>query len=125
MKVFCGTDIIEISRVKDSISSDTGDKFLERVYTQEEIEYCESKNKQKYQHYAARFSAKEAIFKAISSGLENKYAIEWTEIEIVNKDDGKPIVIIHNEVSEMIDCIDLSISHCKDYAIASAVAVFK
>ena len=65
MKVTCGTDIIEIERVKESIEN-TGDAFLRRVFTEKEIEYCESKNKQKYQHYAARFAAKEAVFKAIS-----------------------------------------------------------
>ena len=71
MKISCGTDIIEIKRIKESIE-DLGIKFLERVYTEKEIEYCESKKNQKYQHYAARFAAKEAIFKAISRKLNNK-----------------------------------------------------
>ena len=74
MKITCGTDIIEIERVKESIEN-LGEKFLERVYTKKEIEYCESKKKQKYQHYAARFAAKEALFKAISWKLEDKYEI--------------------------------------------------
>ena len=65
MKILCGTDIIEINRVKDSIKQ-VGDRFLQKVYTKNEIEYCESKKVQKYQHYAARFAAKEATFKAIS-----------------------------------------------------------
>ena len=58
MKIRTGTDIIEISRVKESIES-TNEKFCERVYTEKEREYCESKKMQKYQHYAVRFSAKE------------------------------------------------------------------
>ena len=64
MKISCGTDIIEIKRIKESIE-DLGIKFLERVYTEKEIEYCESKKNQKYQHNAARFAAKEDVFKAI------------------------------------------------------------
>ena len=61
MRIRTGTDIIEISRIKESIES-TNKKFCERVYTEKEREYCESKKMQKYQHYAARFSAKEAVF---------------------------------------------------------------
>ena len=84
MKITCGTDIIEIERVKESIEN-LGEKFLERVYTKKEIEYCESKKKQKYQHYAARFAAKEALFKAISWKLEDKYEICWKDIEIIER----------------------------------------
>ena len=66
MKIKSGVDIIEVSRIQKSIES-LGDKFLNKVYTKKEINYCESTNKMKYQHYAARFAAKEAVFKAISS----------------------------------------------------------
>ena len=62
MNITCGTDIIEIERIKESIEN-IGEKFLKRVFTDKEIEYCESKKVQKYQHYAARFAAKEATFK--------------------------------------------------------------
>ena len=65
MKITCGTDIIEVKRIKDAINK-KGDKFLNKIYTPFEIEYCNSKNSMKYQHFAARFAAKEAIFKAIS-----------------------------------------------------------
>ena len=64
MKVNCGIDIIEIDRIKESIEK-TGENFLNKVFTKKEIEYCESKKKQKYQHYAARFATKEAAFKAL------------------------------------------------------------
>ena len=76
MQISTGTDIIEIERIQESIDS-LGEKFLEKIYTKKEIQYCESKNKMKYQHYAARFAAKEAIFKAITKILENKYSIKW------------------------------------------------
>lgn len=125
MKIVCGTDIIEISRIKESILSDIGNRFCERVFTEKEIEYCESKKNQKYQHYAARFAAKEAVFKAISRSLENKFAIEWKQIEIQNEDSGRPFVIIHNDISNRIEQIDLSMSHCKEYATANAVVILK
>ena len=80
VKINCGTDIIEIGRIKDSIE-DMGERFLERVFTKKEIEYCESRRNQKYQHYAGRFAGKEAVFKAISPKLKDKYEISWKNIE--------------------------------------------
>ena len=123
MKIKCGTDIIEIDRIKESIES-LGDKFLNRVYTQKEIEYCESKKAQKYQHYAARVAAKEAIFKAISESLADKFELGWNDYEVSNDETGKPIVKITGLDLKNIE-IDLSISHCKQYAVATAVAIFK
>ena len=120
MKIRTGTDIIEIERVKQSIE-DTDGKFCDRVYTKKEIEYCESKKAQKYQHYAARFAAKEAVFKAISPLVENKYDISWKDIEILNDENGRPYVQIYNEKIKGIEGIDISMSHCKQYAIANVV----
>ena len=124
MKVKCGTDIIEIDRIKESIEN-LGERFLQKVFTQKEIEYCESKKAQKYQHYAARFAAKEAVFKAISESLEDKYSFGWCDFEILNNEAGKPIVKIIGIDLEKIEDIDLSISHCKQYAMATAVAIYK
>ena len=90
MKIKCGIDIIEISRIKESIENDTQEKFKNRVFTQREIEYCENKKKQKYQHYAARFATKEAAFKALSEKIPDKYAIEWKNIETFNDSNGRP-----------------------------------
>lgn len=119
MQIKTGIDIIEIERVKQSIEETDG-KFCERVYTEKEIEYCESKKIQKYQHYAARFAAKEAVLKAISQLLESKFDIGWKEIEILNDEDGRPYVNILKQGLN-IDNIDISISHCKTYAVASVV----
>ena len=119
MKIKTGVDIIEIERVKKSIEETEG-KFCERVFTQKEIEYCESKKAQKYQHYAARFAAKEAVFKAISFNLSNKYDIGWKDIEILNDDAGRPYVnILKTDIR--IGDIDISISHCKEYAVSSVI----
>lgn len=118
MKVTCGTDIIEIDRVKNSIER-MGTKFLNKVFTKKEIEYCESKKSQKYQHYAARFAAKEAAFKAISWKLNDKYEITWKDFEILNDEQGRPKINILGIDLKDIEDIDLSMSHCKQYAIAN------
>ena len=118
MKVTCGTDIIEIERVKHSIEQ-LGIKFLNRVFTEKEIEYCESKKSQKYQHYAARFAAKEAAFKAISWKINDKYEVCWKDFEILNDEQGRPRLNILGINLKDIEDIDLSMSHCKQYAIAN------
>lgn len=124
MKIKCGTDIIEIERIKESIESLDG-KFIKRVFTESEIKYCESKKTQRYQHYAARFAAKEAIFKAISDALEDKYAISWKDVEIVNDEKGRPQVNMIGAQLKEVEAIDISMSHCKQYATATAVAIYK
>ena len=121
MKVSCGTDIIEIKRIKSSIEN-IGDKFLQKIYTDEEIRYCESKKNMKFQHYAARFAAKEAIFKALSNRILENY--DWKDFEILNDESGKPNVNVKISISNLED-IDISISHCKEYAVATTIAIFK
>lgn len=120
MKITCGTDIIEIDRIKRAIDN-LGSKFLKRIFTEREIEYCESHKNQKYEHYAARFAAKEAVFKAIS---QKKDTLDWNKLEIVNLPNGKPKLNILEEIEGLED-IDISITHCKAYASASVVAVLK
>ena len=121
MNIRIGTDIIEISRIKKSIE-DTDNKFIERIYTNKEIEYCESRKSQKYQHYAVRFAGKEAVFKAISSMLKNKFEVDWKDIEILNNSSGRPYVnILKSKISDKIN-IDISLSHCKEYAVANVIA---
>lgn len=122
MNIWCGTDIIEIERIKESVD-EIGDKFIHKVFTDKEITYCESKKGQKYQHYAARFAAKEAIFKAVSEALEDKYSISWKNIEITKDGKLKPHVnFIGTDFPKKIT-VDISISHCKQYAVAMAVAM--
>ena len=124
MKIKCGVDIIEISRGKESIES-LGERFINRVFTEKEIEYCESKNAQKYQHYAARFAAKEATFKALSWKLEDKYAICWKDIEVVDDKQGRPSLNIIGMNLDDIENIDISLSHCKEYAVANVTVLTK
>ena len=117
--ITCGTDIIEIYRIKEAIE-DMDDKFIKRIYTQNEIDYCESKKNAKYQHYSARFAAKEAVFKAISKEVDNKFSISWCDIEILNCDSGRPYAKILNHDFPIKE-IDVSLSHCKEYAVANVV----
>ena len=124
MEFTCGTDIIEIDRIKESIET-LGERFLNRVYTKKEIEYCESKNAQKYEHYAVRFAAKEAAFKALSYNLENKYQVSWKDIEVVNEKQGRPTLNIKNIDMEKVESIDISLSHCRNYAIANVTVLIK
>lgn len=124
MKITCGTDIIEIDRVKKAIE-DNEDEFLNRVFTQTEIEYCEAKKNAKFQHYAARFASKEAVFKAIASAFDNKYALSWKDAEIENDEAGKPHVRFLKNKPEGMESIDISISHCKEYAVAYTVVMWK
>ena len=119
-----GTDIIEVSRIEKLIK-EKGDKFLNRIYTQNEINYCESKGSNKYQHYAGRFAAKEAVFKVLNGETDSGNSLTFKNIEILNKNDGAPYVNILDDI--MVDCfdqdVDISISHIKKYATATAVSV--
>lgn len=124
MKIKCGTDIVEIERIKDSIEK-LGDKFLNKIYTEEEIKYCESKGKQKYQHYAARFAVKEAAFKAVSESIKDKYSVCWKDFETINDKNGRPSLNILCINAKKIESIDVSISHCKQYATANVVVLYK
>ncbi len=124
MKIKCGVDIIEISRVKESIEN-LGGSFLNRVFTKKEIEYCESKGRSKYEHYAARFAVKEAVFKALSEMVDDKYSITWKDIETINDEQGRPKVEVLFIQGNKIENIDISISHCKEYAVANVVVLLK
>lgn len=124
MKIRTGIDIIEVNRIEKSIE-ELGESFTQRVYTEQEIKYCEGKNKNKYQHYAARFAAKEATFKAISTLLKDKYSVSWKNVETINDANGKPEINfasltkeVEKELSKIVS-IDISISHLKEYAVAS------
>lgn len=126
MKIFCGTDIIEIERIKQSIEDErTGKVFIERIFTPKEIEYCESKKGQKYQHYAARFAAKEAGFKALSEQIEDKYDIAWKDMEVINDEQGRPKLNLVGINLKNIENIDISISHCREYAVANVTVLAK
>ena len=125
MKVYCGTDIIEVERIKNAILNTP--KFKEKIFTSSEIAYADAKaDVTKYEHYAGRFAAKEAVYKSISAVFPH---VCLNEIEILNDKENlnRPLVVLHNaEISSGTEKmqIDVSISHIKDYAIAHAIATF-
>ena len=130
MKVTTGIDIIEVERIKEAIL-EVGDSFLNRIYTEKEIEYCNKSEVMKYQHFAARFAAKEAVFKAISEYIDGRKDAIWKDIEITNIESGKPEINVDklkeniNKTGDNVRLIniDVSISHIRDFAVASAVAL--
>lgn len=115
-----GNDIIEVSRIEKAIETH-GKRFLDRIFTQYEQEYCD-KRKERYRHYAGRFAAKEAVVKALGTGFREE--IVWSDIEIINDHYGKPEVnlsaTLRERFSEDVEVL-LSISHSKDYATAVAL----
>lgn len=111
-----GNDIVEIKRIEKAISNE---KFIKRVYTEKEIEIIEKKGN-KGASYAGRFSAKEAISKALGTGVRD---FNLTDIEILNDELGKPYVVLNNKLKDRMANmrIEISISHSKEYATAVAV----
>lgn len=124
MEIYTGIDIIEVSRIKDNIEG-FGEKFLNKIYTKKEIEYCESKGVNKVYSYAGKYAAKEAILKAISPLVDSKFNIGWKDLEILNDKSGRPFVNIYVENIDARLRVDVSISHIAETAVASAVAVIE
>lgn len=129
MKVYCGTDIIEVERIKKAIEKN--DRFKTNIFSKNEIEDIEKSNSEevKFQRYAGRFASKEAIYKAISKfTVESDYIPKFLDVEIVNDEAFKQrpkVNVISKSLEEVFIKykikIDLSISHVRENAIAMAV----
>ncbi len=126
--VYCGTDIIEVKRVKDAINLVNG--FKEKIFSKKEIDDIElSKSEYKYQRYAGRFAAKEAIYKAISKFLIDynfEYLLE--DVEILNVDELKrrpEVNFLNDDLNKILKQrnikVDVSISHISEFATSVAV----
>jgi holo-[acyl-carrier protein] synthase len=116
-----GIDIIEIQRIAEAVKNP---RFIERVFTEQEREYCESRGAQKAGSYAARFAAKEAVMKALGTGLSKG---RWLDVEILSVLDTKPGVRLYGFYAAIaremgIVEVHLSLSHSRDYAVAQAIA---
>ena len=111
--ILTGIDIVEVKRIRKIIQSSK--RFLEKVYTPTEIAYCNSK-KNRWQHFAVRFAAKEAVWKAIG-----KKDIWHRDITVKNAPDGKPAVILSKRYKHLQKKVSLSLSHTEDYAVAVAI----
>jgi len=116
-----GTDIIEVKRVEKMVAK--GRQYLETIFTEKEMDYCEAKARRS-EHYAARYAAKEAILKALGTGWRGGLA--YSDIEITNEELGKPQVFVRGEVKVFFDHhqiqqTSISLSHTKEIAIAFIV----
>ncbi len=119
-----GTDITECLRIARMIERH-GELFISRVYTPEEISYCQSRA-QATQHFTGRWAAKEAILKALGTGWRK--GISWRDVEIRNEPAGRPIVSMHGGAKDVVQQLGIakmlvSISHCRTHATAYAIAV--
>lgn len=113
-----GVDIIEIDRIKDSVKR-YGDSFLKKIFTDNEINYCTQKKGLRIPELAARFSAKEAYSKAMGvgfSGMGHKHGFSWKDVSVVNDKLGKPMIAFKGKILKKAH---LSLSHSRDYAVAT------
>ena len=119
MIVGSGVDLCEVERIKNAVSR-YGRRFVERVYTEREIAYAESKANL-YERYAARFAAKEAGMKALGTGWHG--GVKWRDFEVINLPSGRPTLQFHGKAAEYLERlgvtnISLSITHTSTQAMA-------
>ncbi len=120
-----GVDLIEVARIQRALENPRiGQRVRQRVFTDGEVEYCE-KRKRKYESYAGRFAAKEAVMKALGRGWGRK--VGWIDIEVVLAVTGEPGISLHDKASSFarelgIEHFSLSITHTESYAIAYLIA---
>ena len=122
MIVSIGIDIIEVARIREVLLRTP--RFLERVYTERERAYCESRGVVAAQHYAVRFAAKEAALKALQTGWRG--GISWQDVEISARESGAPYLIFTGQVLEVFNKFGatqthLSMSHTTQHAIAQVI----
>lgn len=123
MDIRCGLDLVEIERIERTLSKG-GESFKDRVFTVTEKAFCEKRGKASAQSYAARFCAKEAVVKALGTGISG--GISFLDIEVVNDGMGKPRVNLYNAALRKFEsiggkAIDISLTHTKNYAAAQVV----
>lgn len=114
-----GVDIVEIHRIQAALDR-WGERFLQRVYTEREIKFCRGRSPE----LAARFAGKEAVMKALGTGVRG---VGWRDVEILPMRGGKPLVFLHGRALLRAKALGLadfaiSLSHSRDYAIASVVS---
>ena len=116
-----GIDIVSIERIEKMLIR-WESKFINKVFTEDEINYCQSKT-QRASHFAVRFAAKEAAYKVLGNYLD---VLRWREIEVAKQESGKPFLRLHGKTLSVsqdngIDILHISLSHGKEYAVAQIV----
>lgn len=123
MIISIGIDIIEVARVREVLRRTP--RFAVRVFTERERGYCDKRGEAAAaQHYAARFAAKEAAFKALRTGWSG--GLTWHDIEVINADTGAPVLHIHGQAQQLFsqsgaNAAHISISHTTEHAIAQVI----
>jgi holo-[acyl-carrier protein] synthase len=122
MIIGTGIDIAEVPRIQQAIER-FGDRFLQRIYTEGEMRYCDSKANRE-ERYAARFAAKEAAMKALGTGWS--HGVRWRDCEVVRMPGGRPTITFHGRAAEFaaklgVKNAALSISHTAEQAIAQVI----
>jgi holo-[acyl-carrier protein] synthase len=126
MIISVGIDLVEVERIRAALEDPRiGVRFRERVYTQDEIAYCEKKQRGRFQSYAGRFAAKEAVMKALGRGWGAQ--VRWVDIEIARASSGKPDIVLHNKTEALAERLGirnwaLSITHTARYGMAYVIA---
>ena len=118
-----GVDLVEIARIGNSLEK-FSPRFEERIFTEEEIRYCRAQA-EPVKHFAGRFAVKEAVMKSLGTGMVQ--GIGFKDIEVLNEASGKPVLHLAGKARERFEecnlaAIHISLSHDKNYAIASAIA---
>jgi holo-[acyl-carrier protein] synthase len=125
MNVFgIGIDVVEVGRIASSID-EFGERFVARIFTPGEREYCLDKARPEL-HFAARFAAKEAVAKALGTGIGKD--VSWLDLEVVRGDNGEPKLLLSGKAKEFcashrIVDIKISLTHARDYAAANAIVL--
>ena len=126
MIISAGVDMVEVERIQQALEdSRIGRRFRERVFTEKEILYCEKKRRGKYESYAGRFAAKEAVMKALGRGWGSK--VRWLDIEVGRARSGKPEIVLHDKTAQLAEQLGirrwaLSITHTKEHGLAYVIA---
>lgn len=120
-----GIDLVDTPRI-ERLLGEHEQRFLDRVFTAGEREYCESGGKLRVQRYAARFAAKEAVLKVLGTGWSG--GIAWTDVEVCREASGKPTVRLSGEAAAVADRLGvvqwhISLSHLRGHALASVIGV--
>jgi holo-[acyl-carrier protein] synthase len=123
MIVGMGIDLAEVERIRKVVSGEGGARFLKRVYTAAEVEYC-GRFKNKYERYAGRFAAKEAAMKALGTGWSR--GVRWVDVEVVRQRGGRPTLALKGEAAKIaermgVKNIALSITHTAEQALAQVI----
>ena len=127
MIISTGVDLAEVERIQAALEDPRiGRRFRDRVFTAKEIAYCEKKKlRGKYESYAGRFAAKEAVMKALGRGWGAK--VRWLDIEVARARSGKPDIVLHDKTAKLAEELGirrwaLSITHTKNHGLAFVIA---